>query len=232
MPFPETYLYLVLNGLIIFFPLIWSFEKKIAYYRGFKALFMGIFLTMSLFIPWDILFTDWGVWGFNPRYLSGIYLFNLPLGEWLFFVTVPFACVFIYESVRHYLKISPGPIWTMRISNFLITLFLIGSLVFYSSIYTATTFFLCFIFVALSQYYFRFPFLGRIYFSYLFVLIPFAIFNGILTGSFIENEVVWYNNREFIGFRMGTIPFEDTFYGFLLIGMTTTFYLRFQKREE
>ncbi len=232
MPFPEKYLYLVINALTILFPLLWSFEKRIHYVKGFKSLFSAIFLTMCLFIPWDILFTHWGVWGFNERYLSGFPLFGLPLGEWLFFVTVPFSCVFIYESVRYFIKWHPSPIWTIRISNFLIAFFLIGALVFYSNLYTATTFVLCLVFVLLSQYYFKFPFLGRIYFSYLFVLIPFFIVNGILTGFGIEEQVVWYNGEEFMGIRMATIPVEDTFYGFLLIALTTTLYLRLEGRKD
>ena len=49
------------------------------------------------------------------------------------------------------------------------------------------------------------------------MLIPFFIINGILTGSFIENEVVWYNNDENLGIRLFTIPIEDSIYAFTLI---------------
>jgi lycopene cyclase domain-containing protein len=49
------------------------------------------------------------------------------------------------------------------------------------------------------------------------MLIPFFIVNGILTGSFIENEVVWYSADEIIGIRLFTIPIEDTVYAFTLI---------------
>jgi len=53
--------------------------------------------------------------------------------------------------------------------------------------------------------------------TFLVMLIPFFIINGILTGSFIENEVVWYNNDENLGLRLFTIPIEDTVYAFSLI---------------
>jgi lycopene cyclase domain-containing protein len=53
--------------------------------------------------------------------------------------------------------------------------------------------------------------------SFLVVLIPFLIVNGILTGSFIEEPVVWYNDNENLGFRIFTIPFEDVFYAFNLL---------------
>jgi lycopene cyclase domain-containing protein len=43
------------------------------------------------------------------------------------------------------------------------------------------------------------------------------IVNGILTGSLIEKEVVWYNPDEILGLRVLTIPAEDFVYGFSLI---------------
>jgi len=38
-----------------------------------------------------------------------------------------------------------------------------------------------------------------------------------LTGSFIEEEIVWYNNSENLGIRFFTIPIEDFGYAFSLI---------------
>jgi lycopene cyclase domain-containing protein len=61
------------------------------------------------------------------------------------------------------------------------------------------------------------PWLNKFYFSYLVLLIPFTIVNGILTGTGLEEPVVWYNDLENMGFRILTIPFEDVFYGMLLI---------------
>ena len=79
------YTYLILNLACIFFPFILSFDKKIAYYKLWKPLFIGIFISAAFFIIWDILFTKLGVWSFNPTYIIGIYIFNLPIEEILFF---------------------------------------------------------------------------------------------------------------------------------------------------
>ncbi len=46
---------------------------------------------------------------------------------------------------------------------------------------------------------------------------PFFVVNGILTGTGLETQVVWYNSSEFMGYRALSIPLEDFFYGMLMI---------------
>ena len=59
--------------------------------------------------------------------------------------------------------------------------------------------------------------LRRFYLTFFVILIPFLVVNGILTGSFIPGEVVWYQPDQFMGFRIFTIPAEDAGYAFSLI---------------
>ena len=53
---------------------------------------------------------------------------------------------------------------------------------------------------------------------------PFMIVNGMLTGTAMPGEVVWYNNSETMGIRILTIPLEDFFYGFNLMLLNVTLY--------
>ena len=86
-------LYLLIDFFTVIVPFLFSFHPKLQFYKHFKAFFLSCFTVGTLFVLWDVYFTSIGVWGFNSDYLIGIYLFNLPIEEVLFFVCVPFSCV-------------------------------------------------------------------------------------------------------------------------------------------
>lgn len=222
--------YLLLNLVAISIPLALSFDKKVHFYKRWKYLFPAIGITLAFFIIWDILFTYKGVWGFNPLHLSGIEIINLPLGEWLFFITVPYACIFLYDVFKAYLDKDPFRKISRSLSFFLIGFLFIFSLLHYDRIYTFITFMLLALYIAVLELVFRVKYMGWFYFAYMIVLIPFLFMNGILTGSFIEEEIVWYNDRENLDFRIFTIPVEDFFYGMLLILVNVSIYEFLQKR--
>jgi lycopene cyclase domain-containing protein len=181
-------------------------------------------ITLLFFVLWDVVFTFYGVWGFNPRYLTGIEIINLPLEEWLFFITIPYACVFTYDTLNYLIRKDYFSKYSRNFSIFLITLLLTIALANYERLYTSVTFGLTAIFLFIHVFILKSDFLGRFYFAYSIILIPFFIVNGILTGSFIPEEVVWYDNTLNLGIRIITIPIEDSVYGMLLILMNISFY--------
>jgi lycopene cyclase domain-containing protein len=211
------YLYLLLNLGSVSVPFLFSFHPKLKFYNYWKSLSIGIIISMFIFIPWDIFFTKHGIWGFNDTYFLGIKLFHLPFEEWLFFICIPYACVFTHFALLYYfpkMKLSESS--TKKISFLLISLLAILSLLNYNKWYTVINFLVAVI--LLTVVIFKKPtLLQNYYLTFLVMLIPFFIVNGILTGSFIENEVVWYNNNENLGIRLFTIPIEDTVYAFTLI---------------
>jgi lycopene cyclase domain-containing protein len=227
----QKYLYITIDFLSILFPLLFSFYSKANFSKKWKYLWPAILISSAFFILWDIQFTKMGVWGFNPKYLTGIYFFNLPIEEVLFFICVPYACVFTYEAVNFLNKKNLSPT-VVKYTTYLMVFFLLTSgLLNISRWYTATTFLSCSLFLILLNVIIKPNYLGKFYIAFLFILIPFFIVNGILTGTGIEQEVVWYNNTENLGLRMGTIPFEDTFYGMLLILINISIFEGLQKRD-
>jgi lycopene cyclase domain-containing protein len=217
-------LYLLLNILTISAPLVLTFVPGLSFYKKVKYVIPGLIITAAFFIVWDVFFTEWGIWGFNPEYLIGIDILNLPLEEWLFFITVPYACIFIYASLEYHLKKDFFKDVYENIT-LLGAVALIGlAIIFSDRLYTVVTFNLTAFLLVLHRYVFKKSYLSRFYFAFIVMSVPFLIVNGILTGSFIEQEVVWYNHAENMGLRINTIPVEDGVYAFLLILMNVSFY--------
>ncbi|WP_020528074.1 lycopene cyclase domain-containing protein [Flexithrix dorotheae] len=210
-------LYLILNLASISIPFFCSFDKRMPFFKYWKYLFPAILISGIIFISWDVYFTKIGVWGFNPAYHSNLIIFGLPLEEWLFFFCIPYACVFTHYSLIYFF---PDKLYTKKsiniISYSLIIIFFLLGILNTDKLYTSSTFVLTAVILIYSVIYHQ-KTLGYFYWTFLVMLIPFFIVNGILTGFAIPEEVVWYNNNENLGIRMITIPVEDTFYGFSLI---------------
>ena len=185
-----------------------------------------------------IHFTIHQIWGFNPKYLQGIYLFRLPLEEVLFFFVVPYCCVFVYECITCYFPFVKNRKWGNKVLLLMGSLFLIAAMFTYGKAYTFYTSLFNALFIA-ALFIFKKWFKGfdasSFLVSYLVIVVPFLLVNGFLTGI----PVVLYNDAENLGFRifsflpwpMNNIPFEDIFYGMLLIMMNVALYERLRSKN-
>lgn len=218
-------LYMWLNLLSVSIPLIATFDKRIKFNKTWMALGPSLLLSATIFIIWDVYFTQWGVWGFNPDHLSGIYLFNLPLEEWIFFITIPYATVFTYHCVKIFIKKSVAGSLMYRFTIILALLLIVTGIINYSRLYTSITFISAGTFIYIHLFFFKNHFLKDFLISYAIIyLFPFMLVNGALTGAFTAEPVVWYNDLENLALRIITIPIEDFVYGFLLFLMNVTLY--------
>ena len=214
----EKYLYLILTLGSLSVPLLYSvLEKKLHFIQFFKIAFLSILLVAIPFLIWDGFFTYYGVWGFNETYHLPFTLFGMPLGEWLFFFCIPYACLFTNEVLKHLFpkfKISKGAAIIISV----ILIIFIGILLIFNfgKLYTTVNF-ISFLFVLMYGLKKSPEVLETFYPNFIIVLIPFFVVNGILTGSFIESPMVWYNNDENLAFRLFTIPLEDVFYAFTML---------------
>lgn len=89
---------LVLSGIV---PFVLSFWPPLKFYRNLKALFCSIAIILLVFGSWDVFATYKGHWSFNPHGVLGIRIINLPLEEVLFFVVIPFCCIFTWEVLKY-----------------------------------------------------------------------------------------------------------------------------------
>lgn len=219
--------YLLINILTVFFPVVLSFDKRVHFYSKWKFIWPGLFISGLIFLIWDMVFTYTDVWSFNEKHILGVYFFRLPLEEILFFITVPFACIFIYECLNHYVKWKIPAVVPKIISSVLLSFSVLVLIFNYHKVYTLVTFSLLFLIIVYLGYVKNVNWLGRFYMAYLVSLIPFYIVNGILTSV----PIVLYNNAENLGIRVGTIPFEDHFYSMAMLLMNVAFFEFYQSKK-
>jgi len=227
----ERWYYLAIDLASIAFPLAASFGPRVAFWRKWRGLFTGMAVMMAVFIPWDALFTAHGVWWFSERYTLGLRFLGLPIEEWLFFVCVPYACVFLYEVMRYSFKrdVLAGVARPLGIA-FVVVLLVIGAW-HLDRIYTSITFIGAAALLAMHVFVWRTPWLGRFFMGYVISLVPFFVVNGLLTGSLLPEPIVWYNDAENLGIRMGTIPVEDSIYLLFFLLLVIGFHERALKRD-
>lgn len=215
---PVKYTYLLVDIFCLLFPLIASFHPRIQFYKQWRYFILPCIITAILFLIWDIFFVIIGVWEFNEKFITGIYMYNMPIEEVLFFICIPYACTFTYYCINKFIAFKL-PANSIYFFNYLfIILLAVATFVWRHKLYTSVTFFFLalFLFIAMQR---KFAQWAQFYIAYSLILIPFLVTNGILTGSFISSPVVLYNDLENLDIRIFTIPIEDVFYALLLMGM-------------
>jgi len=237
--------YLFVNLGCIIVPFLFSFHPRLNFYKKWKVFIAGAVAMMAVFIPWDIYFTHIGVWGFNPNYLIGYYIGGIPIEEWLFFICIPYACLFTYHCFKILIKEEPTP----YLMKPLLWLSMIGSLViaaiYHDRLYTFTSHLFCGIFLMVHLLILKSRYLNRFMFMYLVILIPFIATNGILTGldfwkydllnldpQSVNDQIVWYDNSENMGVRLFSIPIDDISYGLTMLLLVTTIYEAFSAKKK
>ncbi|MDG6224721.1 MAG: lycopene cyclase domain-containing protein [Candidatus Thermoplasmatota archaeon] len=227
-----NYLYLLINFLVILFPFLLSFDKKVAFYKKWKALPFAYIAVGIPFVLWDMIMTKEGHWGFSEDYILGIHILSIPLEEALFFVTVPYACIFTYECIVAYIPskripFHPAPYILLGLLSFVL------AAVFWDQAYTMSAF------VSLGIVLIGAPLLSKNMLStssfLIFIAITMGLFiavNYILTSIPIVwywHEAIWGDDGAWQG-RFITIPYEDFIYNIAMLTGYLAVYHRFRDR--
>ncbi|MFZ0453402.1 MAG: lycopene cyclase domain-containing protein, partial [Ignavibacteriaceae bacterium] len=156
----------------------------------------------------------------------GINLLNLPLEEILFFITIPYSSIFLYETMKFYLqnRIINNELNLKRIYPALVTaVLLILSAVYLNHYYTFTVLIFCAVFLLITFFLFNDILSSKIFWSFIFLtFIPFVIVNYFLTSL----PIVIYNPDAILGIRILTIPVEDFFYSFSMLSLYLFIYIK------
>jgi lycopene cyclase domain-containing protein len=225
------YTYLAINFFTVIICFLFSFHPKIKFHRHFKAFLMASTLVAVFFIAWDVWFTKNGVWWFNDRYLIGQRLFGLPVEELMFFICIPFSCVFTYFCLDKFFKLDWKVDTERTFVIISITLLLCLSVYFEQKIYPFVTFLTTAVSLFVLYFILKVRWIGKASFIYLILMPGFLAVNGILTGTGLASPIVNYNPKEIIGLRIFTIPIEDTVYGYEMILWNLFFFSLFKSKE-
>ncbi|QES88310.1 lycopene cyclase domain-containing protein [Rhizosphaericola mali] len=225
-----TYILILFFTVIVCF--IASFDKRIKFDQYFLPFLKAAIIVAIPFISWDIWFTLKGIWWFNFDYTLGIQLFGLPIEEWLFFISIPFACVFTYYCMNNFFR------WEHLIgfNNILVFTSIIVcsviALLHPHQTYTLVTAISTTVTLIFLHFIVRATWISKASLTYLILMLGFLPVNGILTGTGIDHPVVNYNSKTFLDIRILTIPIEDAVYGYTQFLLVIYFFYQFRKKRD
>ena len=208
------YLYVLIASVSV--PLLFT-----VFYMDFIKRWSHFLISTSIvavvFLIWDALFTMAGIWGFNEDYCLDLSILMMPIEEWLFFFVIPFCSLFTHFALKHSApNFFLGENITRKIAYLLIAGTCLLLCTHFSKAYTAVDALFLIITLTLGVVFYL-KLLQRFFLSFLIILIPFFIVNGILTGWITDSPIVWYNDLENLGIRLTTIPVEDIGYAFSML---------------
>ena len=223
-----TYLFLLL--FTIAYPLAKTWDKRLKFHKKLKHIIPSIIITAIPFLIWDVIFQKNQIWTFSHEHTLGLNILGLPIEEWLFFLIIPYACFFIYETMKYFtgkttFKYIRGISISLALVLFVISLFSVHlNYTFISFVLASLILFILANRKQISHH------LSNFFKGYLVSLVPFFLINGVLT----KLPVVLYNNEENLSFRLFSIPVEDAIYLLSLLFINFSLYEllnQFQKKK-
>lgn len=219
------YEYLLFNLLVLSGPVLFSFEPRVRFAARWPLAFKAVGITLIPFVLWDAVAVR-RYWWFNPRYTTGAEIAGLPVEEILFFLTVPFACLFVWEVF--FADRGTGVVMGKGVLRVGILGGVLAAvpLLWQGYEYAGTVLLALATVVGLDQI-LRTRLLreGRTYWYLGLVTLFILLFNGYLTFR----PLVLYSDSYLLGLRIVTIPVEDFLYGYALVFLTVLLYEKFRR---
>ena len=226
---PSRLEYFIFHLVVIAGPLCLSFEHRIQYVKKWSIAAAAAAIAGVPYLIWDLLVTG-KHWNFNPNYILGLKFWKLPIEEYLYFITIPWACLFIWENILFYQKrkeIASGK----RIYHIFPGIFFICGIIslVLNKEYTAYALFSLGLSLFLDkQLGISLWKLNHTYLYLGFIVLSIFIFDGYLTAR----PIVTYGETFYSGLRVITIPIEDFIYGTGQLLLVTAVYEKLKKLSE
>jgi len=220
------YTYILIDlGLLIFSGLLFSL-KDLNFAKNSKFLILSVLINVFVFsVPTEFL-TQLKVIVFNPPYLTGLTLWELPAEELLLYFLLPGAGLAVYSFLNvHYPDNTPEK-YSLAVSNIMLGVCIAMLYFGHQKLYTVFTFALLMAFLVFIEYVGKIRFMYRFYRAYLVSLILFYLVYGVLTSV----PVLQYNSAETLNFNLFHIPFESHFYFMAMLLLSVYLFELFKSR--
>lgn len=211
----SSYAYLFFN-LIVFVPvLILSFITDVKPHKHWRALLSAFLLVSIPFILWDWWAVANGHWGFNAKYILDYRVLQLPLEELLFFVTVPFAMIYVWGVIKKFVTDrAVGTLWPLLVASIAVGVSIALLVLYWNNGYTRSAMLAALIAIGLALCSNLF-FTQRFWTFQIVLLGIFVVANWLLTAL----PIITYGDSSIIGYRVITIPIEDFFFNFAFLNL-------------
>lgn len=226
----QSYTYLLINFFTVVICFIFSFDKRIQFNKHFGRFFKAALLVAIPFVTWDIWFTANGIWWFNTDYTVGRNIFGLPMEEWMFFICIPFSCVFTYYCLSKFFDLSWANAFNNIIAFVSIIVCVLVVLLHHDKLYTFVTALATILTLLYLHFIARAEWIGQASLVFTVLMLGFIPVNGILTGTGLKSPIVNYNTDAILNIRVLTIPIEDSVYGYTQFLLVIYFFKSFSNR--
>lgn len=221
-----SYTYLFINLGILIIPVILFSLPQLNFTGNSKFIVLSVLINVFAFsVPTEFL-TQLKVIVFNPPYLTGLSLWELPVEELLISLVLPLAGLAIYLFLNDRFPDNKRDKYSLALSNILMGVCIAMLYFGHRKFYTLITFSILLIFILYIEYFNKLRFMYRFYRAYLLTLIPFYLVYGIATSL----PVIQYKNAETLDFNLGHIPFENHFYFMAMLLLSVYLFELFKSR--
>lgn len=203
-----NYTYLLIDLGLLLVPVLLFSIRQLNFTDNSKFIILAVLINIFTFsVPTEFL-TQLKVIVFNPPYLTGMTLWQLPIEELLLLFLLPLSGLAIYLFLNMRFPDQKLEKYSLAVSHFLLGICIAMLYFGHRKFYTLFTFSILTMFLVYVEYVNKIRFMYRFYRAYLVSLIPFYLVYGILTAL----PVVQYNHLETLDFNLCYIPFESHFY--------------------
>jgi lycopene cyclase domain-containing protein len=221
-----NYTYLLVDlGLLLFSVLVFS-NKHLNFTGQSKFIILAVLINVFTFsVPTEFL-TQLKVIVFNPPYLSGMTLWELPAEELLLSMLLPLCGLAVYLFLNQRFPDNSREKYSLALSNIMLGICIAMLYFGYQKLYTLFTFSILLVFLLYIEYVNKIRFMYKFYRAFLISLVLFYLVYGILTSV----PVIQYTAEETLNFNLAQIPFESHFYFMSMLLLSIYLFELFKSR--